>query len=114
MSVNTSSKFRDKLRNPAVPNGNPEYNFWHPEWEKMRDVILGQKQIRDMTTKYLPKYAKMSNEEYAAYLDRAPFYNMTSRTLDGMIGTAFLRDPKITGLDEKIQKNERKRCNKLI
>lgn len=105
MSVNTSKKFRQKLVKPTHANGNPEYEYWFPEWCKMRDVILGQKQLKEMQTSYLPKYAKMTDEEYDDYLSRASFYNMTSRTLDGMIGTSFLRDPKIFGLDEELINN---------
>lgn len=98
--VNTSRTYRQKLSRPSHPNGNPEYEFWYPEWCKMRDVVLGQKQLREMGTVYLPMYAKMTADEYSAYLGRAPFYNMTSRTLDGMIGTSFLRDPKVAGIDD--------------
>ena len=105
MSVNTSKKFRQKLAKPSHHNGNPEYEYWYPEWCKMRDVILGQKQLKSMTTQYLPKYAKMNDEEYSDYLGRTTFYNMASRTLDGMIGTAFLRDPKIKGLDKGLVPN---------
>lgn len=99
MASNTSQKYRRKLREPTTPNANPEYSFWYAEWGKMRDVVIGQKQIRNMGTKYLPKYARMTDDEYSDYLNRASFYNMTDRTLNGMVGTAFLRDPKIAGFD---------------
>lgn len=103
MSSNTSKRFRDKLTRPTHPNGNPEYEFWFPEWSKLRDVILGQKQLRAMRTTYLPSYAKMTTQEYNDYLSRASFYNMTSRTLDGMIGTSFLRDPKVFGIEKTFE-----------
>ena len=99
--VNTSNKFRQTLTKPVHPNGNPEFDFWFPEWAKMRDVILGQKQLRAMGTTYLPAYASMTADEYMAYLSRTAFYNMTQRTMDGMLGTAFLRDPKVKGLKPK-------------
>jgi len=104
MANNTSQRFRDKLTNPIHPNSNPEYEFWHPEWSKLRDVILGQKQLRAMGTIYLPAYAKMTAQEYADYLRRVAFYNMTSRTLDGMIGTSFLRNPKTFGIEERLER----------
>lgn len=105
MSINTSKRFRDKLTRPIHPNGNPEFEFWFPEWSKLRDVILGQKQLKAMREVYLPAYAKMTAEEYQDYLNRVAFYNMTARTLDGMIGTSFLRNPKVFGIEERLEKD---------
>lgn len=102
MSVNSSTQYRTAIDKTASLNANPEYSYWFEEWEKMRDCVLGQKQIKAMAKKYLPSYAKMTKDEYQAYLQRSSFYNMTSRTLDGMIGTAFLRNPKVLGLDESL------------
>jgi hypothetical protein len=50
--------------------------------------------------RYLPKpnaedKSEDNAERYRAYINRAVFYNATSRTLDGMVGQVFLREPVV-------------------
>lgn len=73
----------------------PEVTHWMPEWEKIRDSELGERQIKEKTTCYLPKMSTMDDDEYAAYLARGVFFNMTSRTITGLVGTLFRRAPVI-------------------
>lgn len=65
-------------------------------WKTVRDVIAGDQAMR--AAGYLPvlNAADNSAENKArneAYVQRAVFYNATGRTLDGLIGIAFRKDP---------------------
>ncbi len=66
----------------------------------IRDCIDGEVKIKAGKTKYLPQpNAEDESEEnqarYKAYIERAVFYNVTARTLKGLVGQVFLRDPVI-------------------
>ncbi len=76
----------------------PEYEYWRPEWQKIRDVLAGQKEIKRKAQQYLKRMKGMDEEDYQIYLDRALFYNMSAQTLNGMIGQVFRRTPEIRGL----------------
>jgi hypothetical protein len=76
----------------------PEFVTQTPRWTLVRDCISGQPTIKSKTTAYLPKpNADDTSEEnrlrYLAYLERAVFYGVTKRTLDGLIGQVFMREP---------------------
>lgn len=64
----------------------------------IRDCLGGEIVIKAQGTKYLPMPIADSDDavnskRYAAYLLRAVFYNVTKRTLDGLSGQIFIRDP---------------------
>lgn len=99
---------------PTTPNRYAEkaalYPYWvHPdvkymasEWELLRDCDLGEKQIKIKGQDYLPRMEAFTDPDYVAYLDRAVFYNMVSRTLGGMVGSIFRRLPNITNKPDKL------------
>jgi len=71
-----------------------------PDWNKVDDVVAGERRIESKGAVYLPKpnAADTSAENvirYKAYLERAVFFNATGRTLEGLIGIAYGRDPEI-------------------
>lgn len=76
----------------------PEYRYYRSEWSKLRDVIAGQREVKNKRTTYLPLFKGMDADNYTAYLAAATFYNMTRQTLTGMVGQAFRKDPVIRGL----------------
>jgi len=66
----------------------------------IRDCIAGQFAIKAKGTTYLPKpnaddLSEENRVRYDSYLERAVFYNVTARTLRGLVGQIFLRDPVI-------------------
>lgn len=70
-------------------------------WQLVRDICAGGDE--DALGKYLPYLNKHDTSaentaRNAAYRERAVLYNATGRTRDGLLGLAFLRDPK--GLDK--------------
>lgn len=72
-----------------------EYEKHYPEWEVMEDVLEGEDSVHEEGEKYLPRLTGQTNQEYASYVMRAPFYNATSRTVDGLIGMIFRKAPTI-------------------
>lgn len=77
-----------------------EYLRAAPDWKAVRDVVAGERTVRDAKTQYLPRpnpsdESKDAADRYEQYLTRASFFNATGRTLQGMVGIAFRRWPEI-------------------
>lgn len=71
-----------------------------PQYELVRDCISGEKQVKRRREKYLPKPSpedeSLENKKrYDAYLARAVFYNVTKRTLAGLVGQIFAKKPVV-------------------
>lgn len=72
-----------------------------PDYELIRDCIAGQRQIKRRRTKYLPDPdegetdAEARKQRYEHYLARAVFYGVTARTLRGLVGMVFDKDPAV-------------------
>lgn len=81
----------------------PEYIYWRPDWQKLRDVIAGSREIKRKTELYLRRMPGQDDAAYARYLERAVYYNMTAQTQTGMLGQVFRRDPVIKGLPPKFK-----------
>ncbi|AXQ68246.1 portal protein [Caulobacter phage CcrBL10] len=81
----------------------PEYQYWRPEWTKLRDVMAGQREIKRKAEAYLPAMKGADGDDYAIYLQRATFFNMLAQTRDGMTGMVFRRDPIIKNLPPKFK-----------
>lgn len=69
------------------------YTEAYPDWQQLRDTMAGEKAVKAQKTKYLPKLESQTEAEYAAYLDRALYFNATRRTRDGLLGMVFRRAP---------------------
>ena len=80
--------------------------FW-ALYALIRDCLDGEVSVKAAGRRYLPmpNAADQSPENlarYKAYVERAVFYNATKRTLAGLCGQVFLRDPVVevpTNLD---------------
>lgn len=81
----------------------PEFMYWRSDWQKLRDVIAGQREIKRKGEAYLRRMPGQDNEAYERYLERACFYNMTAQTQSGMLGQVFRRDPVVKGLPAKFK-----------
>lgn len=79
----------------------PDYVYYAPEWERIRDAEIGEIEVKRKREKYLPKMPTHDKNQYEAYLRRAVFYNMTSRTLNALYGTVFRRLPKLAGMPKR-------------
>jgi hypothetical protein len=56
-------------------------------------VIAGEDLVKAANQRYLPRLEGQTDEEYAAYKERASFFNATARTAEGFIGLIFRRPP---------------------
>ena len=69
-----------------------------PKWAMIRDCIAGTFAIKAQRTLYLvmpnsDDQSKQNLARYSARLARAVFYNVTGRTLSGLIGQVFAKEP---------------------
>ncbi len=70
-----------------------EYSAASTRWQKCRDVIDGEDAVHKAAERYLPRLKGQEDTEYKAYVGRAPFYNATARTIDGLVGMLFRKAP---------------------
>lgn len=62
-------------------------------WETMRDVLDGEDAVKSKAARYLPQPAGRSDEDFAKYIQRAQFFDATSKTANGMVGGVFRKPP---------------------
>ena len=68
----------------------------------IRDSVIGETEIKRKGERYLRKMTDMTPDEYDAFLDRAVFFNMTQRTVTGLMGTLFTRNPIVQNLPKNL------------
>lgn len=71
-----------------------------PQYDLISDCIEGERTIKRKKDKYLPRpnaedTSKENIARYEAYLNRAVFYNVSQRTLIGLAGQVFSKEPVI-------------------
>lgn len=76
-----------------------EYELNLNRWTRCRDASEGQQTIHARGALYLPKLSGASQAEYELYLRRALFFNATSRTVTGLVGTV-MRKPTVIDYPE--------------
>jgi len=75
---------------------NSEYDEYYPLWETVEHCLEGEDEVHEEGEKYLPRLSGQTNQEYASYVMRTPFYNATARTRDGLLGMIFRKAPTVT------------------
>ena len=85
---------------PNVAFIRPELSKLLPQYYLIRDCLSGEPTIKGARTVYLPMpnaedQSKENKARYDSYLKRAVFYNVTRRTLNGLVGQVFMRDPVV-------------------
>jgi hypothetical protein len=85
---------------PNVAFTREEVSDLKPRWDLIRDCIAGQSQIKKRGDVYLPRpnpsdTSEENTERYKQYKERAVYYNVTARTLKGLIGQVFAKDPTV-------------------
>jgi hypothetical protein len=104
---------------PNVSFIRPELSSLMPQYVLIRDCLEGETRIKDCGETYLPMpgaltYSTVDTEfnaqlkaRYSRYKRRAVFFNATRRTLAGLIGQVFIRDPEIElpPIFDKIKEN---------
>ena len=85
---------------PQVDHTHEVFDDLYPSWELISDCIKGERAIKKKHDTYLPRpnVSDKSTENelrYKQYLTRAVFYNVTARTLSGLVGQVFSKDPML-------------------
>lgn len=88
------------MATPNVCFVRPELSTLLPQYYLIRDCLSGEPTVKAAGTKYLPMpnptdTSPENLERYKAYKQRAVFYNVMRRTLHGLTGQVFMRDPQI-------------------
>lgn len=79
----------------GVSATHPQYDQFAPKWKRCRDCVAGQDAIRLAGESYLPKLKDEDNKDYLARLKRSDFFNGTWRTIAGLGGMAFRKEPTV-------------------
>ena len=82
-------------KNKGVRTQHSDYIKMLGQWEKCRNVFAGTEELREHTTKYLPRLTDEPETAYMARIGRGVLYNATFRTIQGMIGMVFRRPPVV-------------------
>lgn len=82
-----------------VDSKHPLYKANIGIWQKVRTVAEGEEAVKAAGDAFLPRIGDTKDPEhesdYRAYRDRAMFYNATGRTVEGLIGMIFRKDPVV-------------------
>lgn len=96
----------DTKNNPAYKC--KAYGEMELDWETVEDLSAGARKVRDKGAKYLPvEPAEDRGKDYPIRLSRALLFNAFERTLNGLVGMAFRKEPKLgTDVPEIIRGRE--------
>ena len=71
-------------------------------WQRIRDVLAGDRAIKRAGAKYVARLDSQSDDEFRSYVERGFFYNATARTVSGYVGMIFRRDPVLQLPDQSV------------
>lgn len=71
----------------------------------MRDVVMGGRHLKDQGEEYLPKHAKEERRDYTVRLHNSVLFNGTERTVDGLAGMVFAKDPVLQDVPGRIEEH---------
>ena len=71
-----------------------QYEQYAPKWQRCRDAAAGGDEVKERGAAYLPELSGQDTSEYSAYQMRADWYGATSRTIQGLTGAVFRREPQ--------------------
>ena len=87
----------ETLRGPdatmPVNSTHPDYDASAVDWSRARDVLAGEDAVKAGGEKYLPRLDSQTDEEFAAYVQRASYFNASARTSEAYLGLMFRRPP---------------------
>ena len=78
------------------------YEKFAESWRKCRIVAEGSESVKYAASEFLPILADQSTEEYTKYKNRALFFEGTTRTVNGLLGMLFAKEPIVTEGTEKL------------
>jgi len=72
----------------------PQYKKMQVRWKRCRDAVAGEDEIHEANELYLPKLAEEQDKAYLMRRDMTPWFNASWRTIIGLKGMMFRRNPK--------------------
>lgn len=99
VDTNISKGEKGFVTTDNVAAKHPDYVFRKGQWDKCRHCAEGEDAVKDNGVRYLPQLKGQSLQEYSAYKSRASFYAATGRTVDGILGIMFRKDPTFAGTE---------------
>lgn len=81
----------------------PFYTRHRAKWQRNEDAYAGEDAVKAGGSTYLPIPSGMKASMYNAYKLRADWFSGVERTLEGLAGLVFRRDPQIVGASERLQ-----------
>lgn len=79
----------------AITTTHAQYEEFAPIWEECRAAAIGQRAVHALGEAVLPRLEGQTDTAYSAYLRRTPYYNATGRTIKGLVGMLFRKDPVV-------------------
>ena len=88
------------MASPKVDFVREELEDMLPTYKIIRDCLSGSRAIKEAKTEYLPRPMQddpsdANYQRYEDYRARAVFYNVTYRTLEGLTGQVYSREPVV-------------------
>lgn len=77
-----------------VNQAHPDYINQIDAVTTTRDACAGEKAVKSRRTTYLPAFIPQDDQRYDQYIKRAVYYNVTGRTLEGLVGAIFRKPPE--------------------
>ena len=79
-----------------VTDEHPDYQLRLAQWARIEDALEGRDAVHGRKESYLPMLGGQDEDQYKAYLGRAPWYGASARTLEAMVGMVFRKQPVTT------------------
>lgn len=80
---------------PGVRTTHREFDEYVEVWNDCDNVVDGQRAMHKAGERYLRKLTDETPDGYRARLSRADFFNATWRSISGLVGMAFRKDPTV-------------------
>jgi hypothetical protein len=80
----------------TVNKTHSDYDDLIDRWVTCNDVSAGQHAVHKKGERYLPRLREQSDYDYRDYKNRTLFYNATWRTIAGLQGLIFRKNPVVT------------------
>lgn len=79
-----------------IDRNHADYSARLSQWQRVRDCLDGVDAVKRQRELYLPRSEGQSNTAYHAYVSRAAFFPVLSRTLRGLTGMVFRNQMRVT------------------
>lgn len=86
-----------------VDSQHSEYTKRILRWEKNRDAYEGEDEVKSKSKRYLVAPGGFTQTDYDRYVARAKWFGGTTRTISGLTGAVFQKEPVIAASDAVLE-----------